>query len=122
MYEACLLHLVNYRMEDAIYALQCMERYFMSKYSPDQAAGVCIGNRTLLADMKTCAKSDLGLSLMHKNAIETDTLRPAHKYVPWVVVNGVQDSTIVDNMLEYICDHVAAKPEGCPTKVHRCFK
>ena len=87
----------------------------MSMYSPDQAAGVCV-DRDLLAKVKNCAKSDLGISLMHKNANETANLTPTHKYLPWVVVNGQQDSAITHNMLDYICDRIDPKPDGCPTR------
>ncbi|CAF1281144.1 unnamed protein product [Rotaria sordida] len=35
-----------------------------------------------------CTKSTLGNQLQHMYAVQTESLQPPHKYVPWITVNG----------------------------------
>jgi len=37
-----------------------------------------------------CTKSPLGNQLEHEMALDTDKLVPPHRYVPWIVLNGVR--------------------------------
>lgn len=39
-------------------------------------------------DIQTCANGKEGNALMHLIAVATDSLVPAHKWTPWVVLNG----------------------------------
>ncbi|KAL4508463.1 hypothetical protein ABPG72_003767 [Tetrahymena utriculariae] len=56
-----------------------------------------------------CANNSEGDDLIAVIADKTDSLVPAHKYVPWVVVNGVHDTdvenAVIDNMLKYTCQN-----------------
>jgi interferon gamma-inducible protein 30 len=66
----------------------------------------------LAAAVIDCAVSDEGNRLEHAVAQKT----PEHKYVPWIVVNGVHDTNlenrILENMTKYLCE---GRPEleGC---------
>ena len=55
----------------------------------------------------TCMKNSLGNQLEHQYALQTDQLQPAHKYVPWVTVNGVHTEVIQReaqrNLVALIC-------------------
>lgn len=57
-----------------------------------------------LSSLITCANSDEGMNLVHQAAQMTD---PAHQWVPWVIVNGVHDASvenqILDNLVRYAC-------------------
>ncbi len=41
-----------------------------------------------------CVNSKLGNQLQHKYAVQTESLRPQHQYVPWVTINGVHTEEI----------------------------
>lgn len=46
---------------------------------------------------------ELGTSLQRLAAQRTAGLKPAHQYVPWVVVNGIPLLEDDENILRYIC-------------------
>ncbi len=58
--------------------------------------------------------------LQHLAADETDSLVPAHKWVPWITVNGVHDetveNTIIDDFLGWACANYKGtnKIAACP--------
>lgn len=41
-----------------------------------------------------CMNSDYGNGMQHGNAVQTESLNPPHKYVPWVTLNGVHTEEI----------------------------
>lgn len=104
-----------------------MEQRFSKGYSPSQALSNCVSDSSLLTQIQQCAQGNLGISLMHKNAVETGALQPAHQYVPWVVVNGKPNTDITEDMLSWVCSHyTGTKPAGCSSKLKaeekRCYK
>ncbi len=38
--------------------------------------------------VSACTQSPLGNQLQHAYAVQTENLKPAHQYVPWVTING----------------------------------
>lgn len=44
---------------------------------------------------------------MYEYAVKTESLSPAHTYVPWIVVNGKHstssENAIISNMVRYVC-------------------
>jgi len=65
-----------------------------------------------------CAEGTEGNQLEHQMALKTQALKPAHQYVPWIVVNGVHTEAIQSDvqmgMLEYVCDNYKGpKPAAC---------
>lgn len=66
-----------------------------------------------------CVDSKLGNDLQHELALQTGSLSPAHKYVPWVTVNGVHTEDIQnqaqDDLVKLICDTYKGsnKPIAC---------
>ena len=57
-----------------------------------------------LQEIKDCVNSDMGNYYEHQMAQKTDI---EHKYVPWVVVNGVHDvdaeNQIIESLTDYLC-------------------
>lgn len=64
--------------------------------------------------IQSCAKGELGDRLELEAGEKTNNLLPAHRYVPWVVVNGVAIKNDCGNLLVYICAaSEGVKPEIC---------
>uniref|UniRef100_A0A8C7MT18 Gamma-interferon-inducible lysosomal thiol reductase n=1 Tax=Oncorhynchus kisutch TaxID=8019 RepID=A0A8C7MT18_ONCKI len=77
----------------------------------------------------TCVKGDQGNQLMHQNAVKTGALKPAHDYVPWIVINGEHTDDLqkkaMSSLFTLICSMwKGPKPEACgaaPMKQHRSY-
>ena len=48
--------------------------------------------------IQSCIDGPLGNQYQHEFAVQTENLNPPHKYVPWVVVNGVFNETVQDEI------------------------
>lgn len=61
----------------------------------------------------------VGNALQHELALQTESLSPAHQYVPWVTVNGVHTEDIQnraqDDLVKLICETYTGsnKPTAC---------
>lgn len=68
-----------------------------------------------LEEIRKCAAGDLGAQLQKEAAAKTSSLKPAHKYVPWVVVNGIPLEDEFDALLKFVCVTMAdsERPEAC---------
>ncbi|XP_021720992.1 gamma-interferon-inducible lysosomal thiol reductase-like isoform X1 [Chenopodium quinoa] len=61
-----------------------------------------------------CYKSEVGKKLELKYAALTDALKPPHKYVPWVVVDGKPLLEDFEDFITYICKaYKGPKPSAC---------
>ena len=70
----------------------------------DKTLAYCLSNdQTTLEEIKTCVASDMGNYYQHQMAQKTGD----HQWVPWVIVNGVHDvdveNQILHNLIDYIC-------------------
>lgn len=64
--------------------------------------------------IQACAAGDMGARLQREAAAATAALRPAHQWVPWVVVNGVPILDDAANVKQYICVAYSGKrPPAC---------
>lgn len=90
MIEACTIHLAG---GDASFDkakgwwpfFNCMEK---NHGSPSAAQGCASDSSMKYSDIMDCANGDLGKQLIDANADETNNLKPSHKYVPWVLIDG----------------------------------
>lgn len=57
--------------------------------------------------IKQCSQSEEGVNYVVEMAEATENLKPAHQYVPWIVVNDVHSSSyenaVVSNMVKFVC-------------------
>lgn len=58
--------------------------------------------------IESCARGEVGHSLMHQNAVKTQALKPAHTHVPWITINGVRPSRAEHLHCACVC-HVEIK-------------
>ena len=79
----------------------------IAKYQKDfdKTLEFCLSNdQTSLQQVKDCVKSDMGNYYEHQMALKTDS---NHKWVPWIVVNGIHDekveNQIIDNLIDFVC-------------------
>jgi interferon gamma-inducible protein 30 len=71
--------------------------------------------------VKACAWGTEGNRLMHALANRTESLSPAHKYVPWIVVQGQHTEELeqqaTTNLVGLVCSlYKGAKPTQCETQ------
>lgn len=69
-------------------------------------------NDETIEAMKTCAVGLEGNQLEHEAATKTDALDPPHKFVPYVVVNGVHDDDVQNSISESLFDYVCGAYTG----------
>ncbi|KAI3437801.1 hypothetical protein D9Q98_000248 [Chlorella vulgaris] len=66
------------------------------------------------ANLHSCAEGEQGRALEAEAEAATADLRPPHRYVPWVVVNGVPLGEDADKLWRYVCIAYSGKrPEAC---------
>lgn len=74
------------------------------------AAGAGLDADALLA----CAEGPQGAELERAAEAETAALIPQHKYVPWVVVNGIALMDDYPQLARYVCvAYTGQRPQAC---------
>ncbi|XP_074643818.1 gamma-interferon-inducible lysosomal thiol reductase-like [Tubulanus polymorphus] len=120
LYETCAIHLLK---DFHVYFpfLNCLEQYNLDPM--ESALQKCTKQwKVDLSALKKCYNSALGNMLEHEMALRTPI---DHKYVPWIVINGVHTETqqhkAESDLLNLICDtYTGPKPSGCTKQfVHR---
>ena len=56
---------------------------------------------------------------MNKIGFKTDNLQPKHNYVPWVVVDGVHDPNVENEIRQDLFQYVCRKYKG-PNRSIKC--
>jgi len=104
--ETCSLHIMK-NVTAAFPYIHCVE---ITEGEPVDVGKKCAEQHGInYAEIDSCTKSKVGNTLQHQMAVRTDALKPAHKYVPWVTLNGVHTDAIQQkaeaNLLGLICDN-----------------
>ena len=105
--ETCAVKKFN--SESAYAFLSCLETnigYYSNNFT--NAANYCLTNYPAdKTNLWNCVQSDEGNRLQHEVGLVTERLKPAHQYVPWIVVDGVHDANVEDailnDLLGYLC-------------------
>lgn len=95
--------------------VSCIEEEARRSRAVDSAIKQCLNNSsTVSTDVIACAKGKRGFDLQLKAKSITDKLVPPHKWVPWVVVNGIPLPDDYDNLLSYVCIAIPEpRPAAC---------
>ncbi|KNC86668.1 hypothetical protein SARC_01205 [Sphaeroforma arctica JP610] len=122
----------NLQMACAKHVLKDSEKWFPyircleidNPRDPASAASEC-ENILMLPDeeivaISHCVTSDLGKKLIHENAVKTMSLKPPHKYVPWIVVNDKHTDELQaaaqSDLIALVCElYTGKRPTACPT-------
>uniref|UniRef100_A0A8D0BFM4 Gamma-interferon-inducible lysosomal thiol reductase n=1 Tax=Salvator merianae TaxID=96440 RepID=A0A8D0BFM4_SALMN len=119
MMETCLMH----ELQDFGYyfpIIFCME----SSANVTQDLPLCLKlylPEVSVDNITACVQGSLGNKLMHANAERTRALRPAHQYVPWILINGKHTDDLQKSaqmaLLKLVCSLYKGKlPPACPAK------
>ncbi|KAI1883066.1 hypothetical protein AGOR_G00241420 [Albula goreensis] len=114
MIETCVLNLTG---SVAFQIIFCME----SASDVLKAAQPCVelyAPSIKWESIMDCVKGDLGNKLMHDNALKTKALKPPHKYVPWVTINGEHTDDLQEKAMSALFNLVCSlfkgtKPAAC---------
>jgi interferon gamma-inducible protein 30 len=90
----------------------CLESYGSGDF--DTIASYCLSKDSKgLGNLKNCLNSAVSNSMQHEMAVKTNSLNPPHKWVPWIVVDGVNDDNITStgDLAEYICSRRSDRKE-----------
>ncbi|KAG1648039.1 Gamma-interferon-inducible lysosomal thiol reductase [Nymphon striatum] len=82
----CILHYVTETSKQVNY-IYCLETN-----SPSTSGYMCaqkLGLSSVWSNINKCTKSPLGNKLFHRSAVRTMNLNPKHKWVPWILINGI---------------------------------
>ncbi|XP_029931307.1 gamma-interferon-inducible lysosomal thiol reductase-like [Myripristis murdjan] len=116
--EACVMNMTGPAAFPIIF---CME----SAADVIKAAESCVGvySNVSWSSIMSCVKGDLGMQLMHQNALMTAALKPPHEYVPWVTINGEHTDDLqkqaMSNLLGLVCNkYKGTKPDTCVMGQH----
>ena len=75
----------------------------------------------IIEEIQFCSISKEGNELEHKMALKTNNLDPKHEFVPHIVVNGIHNdeiqNDIIDSLLNFVCKTYKGinKSSSCPS-------
>lgn len=108
IFEACILNVTGQAAFPIIY---CMA----SSSDVINAALPCLQLNAPSVEweaIQSCVIGGLGHSLMHENGVKTRSLKPAHRYVPWVTFNGVYKADWEDKAMSTLFNLICKLYEG----------
>jgi len=119
--ENCVMSYAKFTIESYFPIINCIEK------ADDgvKAAPACVTDGKLnWSSIEKCVNGSESNALLHKAALLTGSLTPAHQYVPWIVVNGAHTDEMQqdaqDDLLKFVCKtYTGKKPAACQTFLKR---
>lgn len=98
----------------------CLEENYTGDF--DETAENC-ANEIQSDDLMHCLNTNVGNLAQHEFADQTINLSPPHKYVPWIVVNGLPNEKINSSadIVEYLCSIRTDRAEIAICNTHILF-
>ena len=105
--ETCAINVLG-RVE-SYEVIMCIEKYISSMGKDfDKTLQKCVTDKTKLTNIQTCVTSDIGNEYQHEMAQKTGD----HSYVPWILVDGVHDTTAENKILKSLVNYLCSLPEA----------
>jgi len=116
--EVCVMAHMDWDFQAYLPVISCME----GADNPVTATKGCLSALSTVSysAVKACAWGAEGNGLMHVMANRTESLSPAHNYVPWIVVDGVHTDQVekkaMADLAGLVCElYKGTKPVQCKT-------
>lgn len=116
MLEVCIMKHLNWDTDMYLPVISCME----GADDPVASAKGCISALSSISydAVKKCASGKEGNKLEHAMGAKTESLDPAHNYVPWIVINGEHTDDLQTraqtNLVSLVCqEYQGKKPIEC---------
>lgn len=113
--ENCVMDATDNVIEKYFPVINCIE----ASDQPMNDSEKCVTKAGLVwKTVNDCATGSQGNALVHKSAVKTSALQPAHQYVPWIVVNGEHTDEMQQDaqqdLLKFVCStYTGKKPDIC---------
>ncbi|XP_055514465.1 gamma-interferon-inducible lysosomal thiol reductase-like [Leucoraja erinacea] len=120
MIQSCMIHHLK-NTSSYLPVICCME----SAHTVVATTQQCLQDHAPALTWETisdCVDGELGARLMQVNARLTTSLEPPHRYVPWILINGVHSEDIQHHaegdLLELVCQtYTGSLPAVCGQRI-----
>merc|ERR1711997_496910 len=117
LYQACLHNLPGSDQNDYIEIMHCIE----GSDHPEDATESCMAKCNIISpsyeEVDECHKSIEGEEILHEIGVETKSLIPEVRMVPWVIFNGEWriewQIQAINNLQKLLCDVFLQDVEEC---------
>ncbi|XP_067243524.1 gamma-interferon-inducible lysosomal thiol reductase isoform X2 [Chanodichthys erythropterus] len=106
--KACVLYTASHAAFPVIYCMESSADVVKSVKPCLQLYAPFVKWETI----ESCARGEVGHSLMHQNAMKTQALKPAHTHVPWITINGEYTSEWEDKAMSTLFNLVCSLYKG----------
>ena len=134
--ETCALNLIEdpYKSFEFLNCIENNDNWWFYQKTINKCQKTTQLDENMATSIYDCYTGDMGKQYEHAIAQATNSLSPAHNYVPWILVNGEHDDdlqqSVQSGLLKYVCDNYEGpnksadcdKARGPPTTILELLK